>query len=97
MKDVRSIEETVHFATKAAAEAHREVFRQSNNAAAADAAARLAYRMNLPTLESKPTVQAYLAAITRGMELCLISNREAKQFIWAARIWLAAEKKQVNA
>lgn len=94
VKDVRTISEVVHFAAKAAAEAHREVFTQSGNVSAAEDAARMAYRANLPTLESRASVQAYLAAVTRGMEMHLISVREGRQLIWAARIWMTAERKQ---
>jgi len=91
-RDVRTIAEVVHFAAKAAAEAYREVFAQTKNGKAADTAARDAYRTNLPTLESNVSVQAYLAAVTRGIELHLLSPSEAKQMIWAARVWLAAGK-----
>lgn len=91
-KDVRTIAEVVHFAAKAAAEAYREVFSQSHNDKAADSAARTAYRTNMPTLESSVSVQAYLAVVTRGIELHLLSPSEAKQMIWAARVWLAAGK-----
>lgn len=93
-KDVRTISEVVHFAAKAAAEACREVFDATGNIRASEDAARMAFRNNLPTLESRASVQAYLATITRGMELHLISVSEGRQLIWAARIWMTAERKQ---
>lgn len=92
-RDVRTIAEVVHFAAKAAAEAYREVFEQSHHDGPAHRAARVAFLANMPTLESSVSVQAYLAVVTRGIELHLVSPSEAKQMIGAARVWLAAERK----
>ena len=93
-----SIAETVHFAAAAAAEAYRTIIDGKGDHTAADAAARTAFKCCMPVMESRHSVQAYLATIVRGMELHLITVRESQQFIKAARLWITAdERKQVAA
>jgi hypothetical protein len=92
--EVRTISEVVHFATKAAAEAYREVADAGGKAKDADYAARQAFRNNLPTLESRASVQAFLAAVVRGLELHLLSANESQQFVRAARLWVTASKRE---
>lgn len=91
MKDVLTIAEVVHFCTKAAAEAHREVFKQSHDGRAADVAAKMAFVVNMPCLENNAAVQAYLACVARGIELHLVSHKEAIRMTAVARSWLAAD------
>jgi hypothetical protein len=93
-RDVLTIGEVIDFATKASLEAYREVTAGGASHEAAFVAARLAYRANMPMLESRSAAQAYIGTITRGMELEFISNGEAKQMIWAARLWLIADGKK---
>ena len=87
-----TIAESVHFAAKAAAQAYGCIISSGGSHAAADAAARTAFKCCMPVLESRHSVQAYLATIVRGMELHLITIRESQQFIKAARLWITAEQ-----
>ena len=95
--EVLTIAEVVHFAVKAAADAHRSIVDSGGGLRAADEAARTAFKCCMPVLESKASVQAYLAATVRGMELHLISVRESQQYIKAARLWMSAETAKVAA
>jgi hypothetical protein len=97
MKDEPTIAETVHFAAAAAAEAYRTIINDKGSHIAADAAARTAFKCCMPILQSRHSVQAYLATIVRGMELHLITVRESQQFIKAARLWITADERKQTA
>jgi hypothetical protein len=90
-------QEIVHFAAKAAATAYHDVIDSGATHAAADAAARVAFKCCMPTLESRSSVQAFIATVVRGMELHLITTRESQQYIKAARLWISAETGKVAA
>ena len=96
-QDEPSISEVVHFAAKAAATAYHDIIQMDGNHAAADAAARVAFKCCMPILDSRAAVQAYLATVVRGMELHLISTAESDQYIKAARVWVTADAKVVAA
>ncbi|MBN9617318.1 MAG: hypothetical protein BGO25_13270 [Acidobacteriales bacterium 59-55] len=85
-----TIAEAVHLAVKAAAQACRCIVECGGDQRAANEAARVAYRMNMPILESRVSVQAYLATVVRGIELHLITIRESQQLVKAARLWITA-------
>jgi hypothetical protein len=94
MNNAPNIAETVHFAAAAAAEAYRVIINGDGNHAAADAAARTAFKCCMPIIDSRQSVQAYLATIVRGLELHLLTVRESQQYIKAARLWITADERK---
>ncbi len=90
-----TISEAVHFAAKAAATAYHDIITiNGGDHAAADAAARCAFKCCMPIIEDRESVQAFLATMVRGIELHLITAPEAQQFARAAYLWLRAEPKR---
>jgi hypothetical protein len=87
-----AILEAIEFAVTAAAYAYGEVIIGSAKEDAALRAARDAYRVNLPKLESRRAAQAYISTVALGMEMGFISVGEGRQMIWTACLRLASDQ-----
>jgi hypothetical protein len=90
-----AILEAIDFAVTAAAYAYGEVIIGSAREDAALCAARDAYRVNLPKLESRTATQAYISTVALGMEMGFISVSEGRQMIWTACLRLASDQHEV--
>jgi|GEM_PF-6825268 len=86
-----TVEEAINFALDGAAEAFAEVNRRTSDEAAAELAAREAFRNLMPLLESKHTAKCYIGCIAQGVNWGFFTTAEARVLMYGAQVWLQME------
>ena len=56
--------------------------------------AQVAYKLAMPTMDSLPTIRAYISAIAQGIQLEVFDGRDGSQLLYAAQVALSVLKQK---